>query len=289
MWPEPDGRAPAFAALLVGDRHGAFAEAVALAGGRVAGETGWGGAPGHAPGALLALDATDVEPDLLAAELPDLAARADIVCCSIAELDQVAGALLFTDAHLLCEPSMAERVAALAVAAHGSEAEATVREGEAARLKRFSGEVARIAGVLARLAAEEGSAEVADRRPSFDAGAVEVTVAPQTIRAAIRARRLREGFFSGGLFEDPAWDMLLDLFAAELEGGRVSVSSLCIAAAVAPTTALRWIGRLAAEGLIERRPDPRDRRRAFIALSAQGSAAMRGYVAALERNGLALG
>jgi DNA-binding transcriptional ArsR family regulator len=289
MWPEPIGGAPAFAALLVGDRHGAFAEAVALAGGRVAGEADWGGEPGHAPGALLALDATDVEPDLLEAELPDLTSRADIVCCSLAELDQVAGALLFTDAQLLCEPSMAERVAAFAVAAHGVEAEAAVREGEAARLKRLSGEVARIAGVLARLAAEEGGAEIADRRPSFDAGAVEVAVAPQAIRAAIRARRLRDGLFPGGLFEDPAWDMLLDLFAAELEGGRVSVSSLCIAAAVAPTTALRWIGRLAAEGLVERRPDPRDKRRAFVALSPQGSAAMRGYVAALERAGLTLG
>lgn len=288
MWPEPDGGAPVFAALLVGDRHGAMADAVALAGGRVADAADWGGMPGHAPDALLALDATDVEPDLLAAELPELSPRADIVCCSLAELDQVAGALLFTDAQLLCEPSMAERVAALAVAAHGPEGAAAVREGEAARLRRFSGEVARIAGVLARLAAEEGGAALADRRPSFDAGATEVAVPAQTVRAAIRARRLRDGLFPAGLFEDPAWDMLLDLFAAELEGARVSVSSLCIAAAVAPTTALRWIGRLATEGLIERRPDPRDKRRAFIALSPQGSAAMRGYVAVLERQGLGL-
>jgi hypothetical protein len=289
MWPEPDGGGPAFAALLVGDRYGMLAEAVALAGGRVAVAADWGGAAGHEPGALLAIDATDVEPDLLAAELPGLTDRADIVCCSLAELDQVAGALLFTDAQLLCEPSMAERVAAFAVAAHGHQAEARVREGEAARLRRFSGEVARIAGVLAQLAAEEGGAEVTDRRPSFDAGAAEITLSAQAIRAAIRARRLRDGFFAAGLFEDPAWDMLLDLFAAELEGAHVSVSSLCIAAAVAPTTALRWIGRLAAEHLVERRPDPRDKRRAFIALSVQGSAALRGYMAALERQGLSLG
>ncbi|MGJ3628472.1 hypothetical protein AB5I41_18845 [Sphingomonas sp. MMS24-JH45] len=55
--------------------------------------------------------------------------------------------------------------------------------------------------------------------------------------------------------------MLLDLFAAELERARVSVSSLCIAAAVAPTTALRWIGRMASENAgarpRSRRPSPR--------------------------------
>ena len=59
--------------------------------------------------------------------------------------------------------------------------------------------------------------------------------------------------------------MLLDLYAAELEGAQVSVSSLCIAAAVAPTTALRWIGRMTEAGLFVRQPDPFDRRRAFLA------------------------
>src|SRR3546814_13384386 len=61
--------------------------------------------------------------------------------------------------------------------------------------------------------------------------------------------------------------MLLNLFAADLEGGRVSVSSLCIAAAVAPTTALRWIGRMTEAGLLDRAPDPDDRRRPFVMLT----------------------
>jgi DNA-binding MarR family transcriptional regulator len=100
------------------------------------------------------------------------------------------------------------------------------------------------------------------------------------VRDVIRARRLRDRFFGGGLFEDPAWDMLLDLFAAGLERSQVSVSSLCIAAAVAPTTALRWIGRLTAAGLLDRAADPADRRRAFVTLSPRADVAMRSYVAA---------
>lgn len=95
-----------------------------------------------------------------------------------------------------------------------------------------------------------------------------------TIRALLRARRARDRFFASDLFSDPAWDMLLDLAAARLEGRQVSVSSLCIAAAVPTTTALRWIKRMCDDGLLVRIEDPADRRRAFIAMSDATSAAM---------------
>lgn len=287
-------QAGAFDAVLVGAGD-TFADAVALAGGRIVARVGWAEALPGAPGALVLLDASQVDEDELARALPDLAARVDVALFGRERIDLVTGALLLSDAALLCDPSPAELVAALAVAAQSPDAALDaigVREGEAARLRRMGEEVARIAGVLARLAATEGAGDVADRRPFYDAGPValgEAGIDPQAIRAALRARRLRDGFFGEGLFEEPAWDMLLDLFAAELEGARVSVSSLCIAAAVAPTTALRWIVRMTDEGLFERRPDPRDRRRAFMALSPRGAAAMRGYVAALTRAGLAIG
>jgi len=108
-------------------------------------------------------------------------------------------------------------------------------------------------------------------------------VTAHEVREVIRARRLRTQFFRRGLFEDPAWDMLLDLFAAELECTQVSVSSLCIAASVAPTTALRWIAKLSAAGLFERHADPFDKRRAFIALSPGARACMQGYFAAMKQ------
>jgi hypothetical protein len=282
----PDWGGDAFDVVLIGGADGRMVEAVALAGGRVVATPGWGEALESDPGALVAVDVGG------SASLPDLstlAGRADLVCCDLDQLDLVAGALLLTDAELLCAPSMAERIAALAIVAAEAVA-GGVREGEAARLRRFSAEVARVAQLLGRLAASEGG-ELADRRPAYDAGPLlsDAFVDPQIVRQAIRARRLRTAHFGDGLFEDPAWDMLLDLFAAELEGGHVSVSSLCIAAHVAPTTALRWIGRMTEAGLFERRPDPQDRRRAFMALTQRGSVAMRGYVAALGRAGLVLG
>jgi len=94
-------------------------------------------------------------------------------------------------------------------------------------------------------------------------------------------RRLRGSFFQPDLFADPAWDILLDLKAAAQEGQQVSVSSLCIAAAVPPTTALRWITAMAEIGMLERRQDPADARRVFIELSGETSAKLDDYFAAL--------
>ena len=93
-------------------------------------------------------------------------------------------------------------------------------------------------------------------------------------KALYAARRRRERAFGphASLLADPAWDIMLDLFAAHAEDRRVSVSSACVAACVAPTTALRWIASLERRDLIERRPDERDGRRAFLSLSAAGLA-----------------
>lgn len=99
-----------------------------------------------------------------------------------------------------------------------------------------------------------------------------------SVRALIRARRARSNFFDANLFADPAWDLLLDLKAAQLEGKPVSVSSACIAAAVPPTTALRWIKTLTDEGMIEREADPQDGRRIFLSLTSKAALAMDAYL-----------
>lgn len=113
-------------------------------------------------------------------------------------------------------------------------------------------------------------AELAAARPD---GAARPVDAPR-IRAHIRARRLRERFFPADLFADPAWDMLLDLSAARLEDRPVSVSSLCIAASVPTTTALRWVKNLCDSGILVRASDPGDARRAFISMSDATARAM---------------
>lgn len=97
-------------------------------------------------------------------------------------------------------------------------------------------------------------------------------------RSIINARALRRELFDGNLFADPAWDMLLELYALTCEGRRISVSKLSFAAGVPATTALRWIDKLEAEGLVIRFEDPLDARRIWISLSDLGYSAMESFV-----------
>jgi hypothetical protein len=210
------------------------------------------------------------------------------------QIDVAAAQLLGPRAQLLCAPTMGERVGAITSAKWLRRAvmEDVNAEAEAARLRRLGEEVARIADTLARLTRGEAEQRggVRDAASSFRGQEPEPSAETSAaeVRSVIRARRMRAQFFAGELFADPAWDMLLDLFAAGLEQRRVSVSSLCIAAAVPPTTALRWITTLNEAGLFERQADPADRRRAYIGLSAKGFEGMRSYASALKRAGLQL-
>jgi len=195
-------------------------------------------------------------------------------------LDPVMAAVTSEAVELIVDADEAERAAALAIAT--SRAALPLRlsdiaaDKNAARLRQLSDEVSRIAATLARLSTGPTAAP-----PSIEpvaAGDVP-PVSAETVRAVIRARRLRSRYFSEELFADPAWDMLLDLLQAEIAHLRVPVSSLCIAAAVPATTALRWLKTMVSEGIFIRRADPHDGRRVFVELAPDASGALRRYFA----------
>lgn len=161
-------------------------------------------------------------------------------------------------------------------------------------LHRISDELAEFARTLARIAESDIPSGIADKPVSFrpaplggfqpfptKAPATAASLTPETLREIIRLRRQRERYFDNGLFADPAWDILLDLKAAQLEKQMVSVSSLCIAAAVPPTTALRWISAMTESGMLIRQQDPVDARRVFILLSDETNARIEDYFASI--------
>ena len=271
--------------------------ALAALNGRIVARLDWPATSGdHATPQVIVVEAAGIDPALLAECLPGIVDEAAmvraglVVALGVDEIDVVAAATLGGATRLLVDPTVGDCVAAIVVAAEAARIPTGVfdvhRETDGTRLERLNTEVARIAEALARLtrAEIEGDAPAApivgDRTNRYGAPPPLTEPSAADVRRAIRARRLRDQFFGATLFEDPGWDMLLDLYAAELEQGRVSVSSLCIAAAVAPTTALRWIARMTDTGLFERRPDLLDRRRAFMVLSDRASEAMRGYIVA---------
>ncbi len=147
---------------------------------------------------------------------------------------------------------------------------------DAERLRQLSDEVSRIAATLARLSTGPATAP---RQAEAPRTADLPPLSADTVRAVIRARRLRARYFPEELFADPAWDMLLDLLQAEISHLRVPVSSLCIAAAVPATTALRWLKTLVQQGIFVRRADPHDGRRVFVELAPNTSNALRRYFA----------
>jgi DNA-binding MarR family transcriptional regulator len=195
-------------------------------------------------------------------------------------IDSVASLACDPGIELIIDADDAERAAALALAAARAGLETRVSDvaadKNAARLRQLSEEVSRIASTLARLST--GPAGLSPAPPS-PAGEDLPALAAETVRAVIRARRLRSRYFPEHLFADPAWDMLLDLLQAEISHLRVPVSSLCIAAAVPATTALRWLKTMVQEGLFIRRADPHDGRRVFVELAPEASAALRRYFA----------
>jgi hypothetical protein len=211
-----------------------------------------------------------------------------VISLPIAQVDQVMARIDDPNVVLLCDPRVEDRAAALglALAERKHKLHDQGIEADAERLRRLSEEVARIAGALAELSTSAQSVGVFPEQkttPAVDAG-----INARTVRTLIRVRRLRDQFFPAELFADPAWDMLLDLLAAKLERSRVAVSSLCIAAAVPATTALRWIRTLTEHGIFERKEDPEDGRRVFIELSDTASDALAGYFNTAQQMGLKL-
>lgn len=137
---------------------------------------------------------------------------------------------------------------------------------------------------LGRLMAmmESGGAQQGERSQTSDS---EIAA---TLRSIIGARALRNRFFPSQIFADPAWDILLDLTRAKLEGQQVSVSSVCIAASVPMSTALRWVKQMTDANLLRRWTDPNDRRRDLIALTEATAERMREYLALVHKSFSAL-
>ena len=127
--------------------------------------------------------------------------------------------------------------------------------------------------------------QVQQLRQNIDSGSVDPRAAPvagepvsyRLLKDMIEARRARDRYFDGSLFGEPAWDILLELYAGELAQMRVTVSNLCIGAAVPATTALRWINNLENSGLLMRSPDPMDGRRLFVNLTDKAREGLAAY------------
>lgn len=107
-------------------------------------------------------------------------------------------------------------------------------------------------------------------------------------RGQLHARRRRMRHLPQAMFGEPAWDMLLALYAEIRFTHPATVSNLGSHSGAPPTTALRWIDYLERGNWIERKPCPIDRRVVFVELTDNGRAAIEAYLKDLIAQGVVI-
>jgi len=95
-------------------------------------------------------------------------------------------------------------------------------------------------------------------------------------------RQAQRSIGDPSLAESAALDMLLDLLSAELAKDDVTVTSLCAAAGVSQTTALRRLEDLEQAQFLIRQPDKKDRRRIFVTLTPAGRERVAAYLSSVS-------
>ncbi|HZF94583.1 MAG TPA: hypothetical protein VEZ20_06875 [Allosphingosinicella sp.] len=171
-------------------------------------------------------------------------------------------------------------------AARGCEAEgaavSAAREGDAPGLPDIARTLEEAARVLRRHARRVRDYYPVAEPPAAilsaaDPGAAAPT--PLQVRAIVAVRRLRTTWLPD-LSGDHAFSMLLELYAAHLEGRRIAQTRLGGVAGVPHTTAIRIAQALQADGLVTAATDPADKRLTLLGLTDEAAGRMEAYLGA---------
>lgn len=92
-------------------------------------------------------------------------------------------------------------------------------------------------------------------------------------------RRLRKSFLPDTLFHEPAWEILLVLYA-NADRAALSLKELSFRVDAPFTTTQRWVDHMVKTGLVHRAEGESDRRRVELALSPDCMERLDGYFAA---------
>ena len=97
------------------------------------------------------------------------------------------------------------------------------------------------------------------------------------VQTAKRERRRRAAHLPSEAVAEPAWDILLELYAFELVGRAGSQTEIAERIQVPSTTSIRWMKVLEAADLIARTIDPADPLSVKVGMTPKGLAAMEAY------------
>lgn len=103
----------------------------------------------------------------------------------------------------------------------------------------------------------------------------------QHLEWILSLRRQRSEILGHGLFSDPAWDIMLQLFAAKLRGRKMRFTDLMSDAPA--STLARWAAVLEERGLVSGHLDPLIPSALSLELSERGAAKMARLLQSLDR------
>lgn len=100
-------------------------------------------------------------------------------------------------------------------------------------------------------------------------------------RELLHHRRQRTRFFAASMFGEPAWEMLLTLFANTPGEDGMTVNKLIAAAGVPATSGKRWLDYLEQEQLLTRRDHASDQRMTVVTLTPKAKGLLTNYLESL--------
>lgn len=115
------------------------------------------------------------------------------------------------------------------------------------------------------------------RRIGAESAGARPRISSDSVRGILAARRMRDACFGPAVGEQ-AWAILLEAYAARLEGRLSAVTSLGAPAGIARSTAHRWVAALLERGLLTRHADPADDRIVLVGLSDAAAERIRAYL-----------
>jgi hypothetical protein len=199
-----------------------------------------------------------------------------ILATAYPTLDVAVSAIRASVVDLLEKPFTASALNATLLRISAMAAEASPVDSVASQLSAMSSEMQRITALF-----ETNTS--AKETGGYHYGRNDIEVDATLVKKLIRAEHSRSRVIGGKLLGDPAWNILLDLLLAALERRKVAVSSACIVAGVATTTALRLVNRMVEDGVLLRMPDENDGRRDFLQIRPDVQAALISYLLDLSR------
>lgn len=141
------------------------------------------------------------------------------------------------------------------------------------------------AGTAARLGATSNSFNIPEQGTVGDGVAVARKAddsAPQQLARLLRERESRRDFFPVSPKAEQAPEMMLELALNHFSGRITYLSSLAVGAQLPVSTCTRQLETLEAKGLVERFPDPADRRRVRVRLTDLGAKRVRDYLSSIQ-------